>query len=206
MKIKNVIFDLGAVLMNIDYSKTSDAFQTLGYNEFEKMYSQFQANNIFDNLETGHINETDFYDYILKAGGNTSTIEQVTLAWNAMLIDFRLPSLDFLKKLKQTHQLYLLSNTNIIHKDAFDKIFKEQTGYDSLDQFFIKTYYSHKIGLRKPNTEIFEYVLKDAGIKASETLFIDDLSKNIEAAERSGIKTHQLLPNERIEDLDYTAE
>jgi FMN phosphatase YigB (HAD superfamily) len=203
MGIKNVLFDLGAVLINIDYNKTAAAFQTLGYSDFEKMYSQFKSNNVFDNLETGHISETEFYEYMLEVGKGKVTRDQVTGAWNAMLIDFRIESLEFLKRLKQTHQLFLLSNTNTIHKAAFDRILKDQTGYDSLDVFFKKVYFSHEIGFRKPNEDIFNYVLKDAGISAEETFFIDDLYTNIDTARKLGFKTHLLLPNEKIEKLEY---
>ena len=189
--------------MNIDYSKTTSAFQTLGYNEFEEMYSPVKATNIFDELETGRISDAEFYDFMLQRGRSNLTKDEVAAAWNAMLIDFRVESLEFLRMLKQTHQLYLLSNTNIIHKEAFDKIFREQTGYESLESFFIKAYYSHEIGLRKPTEDIFTYVLKDAGLIASETLFIDDLYANIEAAKKIGLKTHLLLPGEKIEQLDY---
>ena len=201
--IRNVIFDLGAVLMNIDYGKTTRAFNDLGYPDFKEMYSQFKANQVFDDLETGRIAEDAFYEYMLQAGNGNISREQVTRAWNAMLLDFRTESLAFLETLRETHRLYLLSNTNIIHKTAFDEIFRRQSGAHGLDHYFIKAYYSHKIGFRKPDPNIFTFVLEDAGIKAEETFFIDDIPANIEAAQTLGIKTHLLLPGEKIEDLDY---
>lgn len=202
-EIKNVVFDLGGVLMNLDYDKTIQAFKDLGYTDFEKMYTQFKANNVFDNLETGHIAEPAFYDYMFEAGSGNISKEQVTAAWNAMLLDFREPSVDFLRELNQTHRLFLLSNTNAIHKAAFDRNFNAQTGLASLDLFFSKAYYSHLVGMRKPNEDIFRFVLEDAGIVATETLFVDDLYANITTAHAVGFKTHQLLPGERIEDLKY---
>ena len=190
--------------MNLDYDKTTNAFKSIGYTDFEKMYSMFKANNVFDNLETGHINEGDFYNYMLEAADGRVTKEQVTKAWNAMLLDFREESLRFLKKLRQDHKLFLLSNTNIIHKYAFDDLFSKQTGIASIDIFFDKAYYSHLVGMRKPHADIFEFVLKDAGIIAEETFYVDDLYPNIEAAQKLGIKTHLLLPGEKIEDLNYS--
>ena len=201
--IKNVIFDLGGVLMNLDYNKTITAFKNLGYTDFEKMYTQFKANNVFDGLETGHIPESVFYEYMIEAGEGKITKGQVTQAWNAMLLDFREESFDFLKKLSEEHRIFLLSNTNTIHKAAFDKNFKEQTSLTSPDIFFTKAYYSHLIGMRKPNDDIFKFVEKDAAIKASETLFIDDLYDNIATAANLGFKTHLLLPGEKIEELKY---
>ena len=202
--IKNIIFDLGGVLLNIDYSKTTNAFNELGFTDFENMYTMLKANNVFDGLETGHINETDFYRYMQDAANGSVTKDQVTKAWNAMLLDFRTESLGFLQQLGEKHELFLLSNTNAIHKQAFDTILKDQTGHPSLDEFFKKAYYSQHIGMRKPNADIFEFVLKDAGILATETFYIDDLYPNIETARSLGFKTHLLLPEEKIEELDYS--
>lgn len=201
--IKNIIFDLGGVLLNIDYNKTTTAFKNLGYTDFEKMYSMVKANNIFDDLETGHLSESAFYDYMLESAGESISKNEVTHAWNAMLLDFRTESLQFLTQLSQQHKLFLLSNTNQIHKAAFEKNLKDQTGKHSLDAFFTKAYYSHQVGMRKPNEDIFRFVLEDSGIKASETLFIDDLYNNTETAASLGFKIHQLLPGEKIEDLKY---
>lgn len=201
--IKNIIFDLGGVLLNIDYNKTTKAFKNLGYTEFEKMYSMIKANSIFDNLETGHLSESSFYEYMLGLANATVSENEVTNAWNAMLLDFRTESLQFLMQLSQLHNLFLLSNTNQIHKTAFEKNLMKQTGHPSLDIFFTKAYYSHLVGMRKPNEDIFKFVLEDSGIIASETLFIDDLYGNIATAANLGFKIHQLLPGEKIEDLDY---
>jgi len=202
-EIKNVIFDLGGVLLNIDYNKTTDAFKELGFTDFESMYSMLKGNNIFDNLETGHISENDFYGYMLDAAKGSVTKDQVEEAWNAMLLDFRAESLGFLDELNKKYRVFLLSNTNIIHKRAFDNILGSQTGLSSLDEYFDKAYYSQQVGLRKPHAAIFEFVLKDAGILAGETFYIDDLYPNIETASSLGFRTHLLKPGERIEDLDY---
>lgn len=201
--IKNIIFDLGGVLLNIDYNKTTTAFKNLGYTDFEKMYSMIKANNVFDNLETGHLTESSFYEYMLGSADTRVSENEITNAWNAMLLDFRTESLQFLKQLSQQHNLFLLSNTNQIHKAAFELNLKKQTGYPTLDVFFTKAYYSHLVGMRKPNEDIFKFVLDDSGIIASETLFIDDLYNNIATAANLGFKIHQLLPGEKIEDLDY---
>jgi glucose-1-phosphatase len=203
-KIPNIIFDLGGVLLNINYHKTLQAFKDLGYTDFEEMYTQYTADALFKDLETGKVSEDDFYKKLMK-GKDHITRPQVTFAWNNMLLDFRTESLEFLKELSKDHKLYLLSNTNGIHLPAFEQLLKMQTGLDSLDQLFTKAYYSHKAGLRKPEKDIFEFVLKDAGIKAEETLFIDDSWNNIETAKAMGFKTHLLLPGETIGQLNYEA-
>ncbi len=201
--IKNIIFDLGGVLLNIDYQKTTTAFKQLGYTDFENMYSMLKGNNVFDNLETGHITEEAFYRYMTGAASVTVTNSQVQSAWNAMILDFRTESLGYLKILRDKYRVFLLSNTNSIHKKAFDLILSEQTGVAGLEHYFEKAYFSQQVGLRKPSAGIFEFVLQDAGISAAESLFIDDLPPNIETATNLGFKTHLLLPGERIENLTY---
>ncbi len=201
--IKNIIFDLGGVLLNIDYQKTTTAFKQLGYTDFENMYSMLKGNNVFDNLETGHITEEAFYRNMTGAASGTVTNSQVQSAWNAMILDFRTESLGYLKILRDKYRVFLLSNTNSIHKKAFDLILSEQTGIAGLEHYFEKAYFSQQVGLRKPNAGIFEFVLQDAGISAAESLFIDDPPPNIETATNLRFKTHLLLPGERIENLTY---
>lgn len=201
--VKNIIFDLGGVLMNLDYSKTTEAFKDLGYTDFENMYTQFRANRFFDDLETGKISEETFYRYLIDASGGRVTHEQVKQAWNAMLLDFRESSFGRIERLSPYYNVYLLSNTNTIHKAAFDRNFSSQMNGRSLDSFFTKTYYSHRVGMRKPNEDIFRYVAKNAGIDPADTLFVDDLMPNVETARKLGFKAHFLLGGQMIEDLDY---
>lgn len=201
--LKNIIFDMGGVLIDIDYKRTETAFGKLGYEEFNKMYSQFTADELFAKLETGKISETEFYT-TLCAPNKTLTHPQLEQAWNEMLLDWRKQSLVFLESLARRYPLYLLSNTNEIHLRAVNETLYKQTGRVSIDGLFTKAYYSHKINLRKPDADIFLFVAKDAGIIPTETLFIDDSENNTEAAAALGFKTHLLLPGEKIEELDYS--
>ncbi len=201
--LKNIIFDLGAVLINIDYKKTEQSFIQLGYYNFEEMYSQFSSDKLFEKLETGEISEADFYKKILALNNNVNTDIEIKEAWNKILLDWRAESLHYLETLAPMYKLFLLSNTNAIHKKAFLASLKKETGRDTIDNLFTKSYYSHEIHLRKPNDDIFEFVAKDSNIKKEETLFIDDSYNNIETAKKLGFKTHLLLSTERIEDLKY---
>ncbi|MBC7866024.1 MAG: HAD family phosphatase [Gloeobacteraceae cyanobacterium ES-bin-316] len=200
-QLKNIIFDLGGVLLNIDYYITEQAFRDMGFLDFEKMYSQYSADAVFEKLETGDISNESFYNTIIERANSQITREQIALAWNAMLLDFREETLDFLESLGPGYDLYLLSNTNAIHLAAFNEIFFKQTGKTSLNNYFKKAYYSHEVGLRKPNEDIFEFVLKDAGLLAEESLFIDDSYNNIHAAQMLGFTTHLLVPGEKVENL-----
>ncbi|MDB5203004.1 MAG: hydrolase [Ferruginibacter sp.] len=200
--LRNIIFDLGGVLLNIDYQQTKSAFEALGFNEFDLMYSQYSADQLFADLETGRIEPEAFYQKLLGRNPNISR-DEITLAWNKMLLNFRVPSLAFLEELAKKYNLYLLSNTNAIHLAAFKELFTRETGEASLDPFFTKAWYSHLINLRKPNDDIFAFILKDGNIKAEESLFIDDSFNNIETAARLGFRTHLLKPGETIEGLAY---
>ncbi len=201
--LKNIIFDMGNVLFTIDYKKTQDAFEALGYNNFADMYSQFTADALFEKLETGKITNADFYKTMIESHTGTVNKMQIDAAWNGMLLHWRNESLNFLETLSKKYKIFLLSNTNDIHLQEVIKLLKEQTGRESIDELFTTAYYSHKINYRKPNADVYEFVLQDAKIKAAETLFIDDLESNIKAAAILGFKTHQLLEGETIEELDY---
>ena len=201
--LKNILFDMGNVLFSIDYKKTEDAFKALGYENFSEMYSQFTADDLFEKLETGKITTEEFYKKLISSHAGVVNEIQITTAWNSMLLHWRLDSLSFLKTLAKKYKLYLLSNTNDIHLAAVNNLLKQETGKESIDDLFTKAYYSHKINLRKPNADIFEFIAKDADIDPQETLFIDDLENNIEAAVSLRFKTHLLLDSETIEGLDY---
>lgn len=199
-KIKNIIFDLGGVLIDIDYLKTINAFKNLGVANFEHLYSQTTANPLFEDLETGKITEAEFYDGVRKEANLSISNEQIKTAWNTILLDFRPTSIAYLEQLAQTHSIYLLSNTNIIHQAAFLQTYTD-TFTGNLNDNFTKAYYSHEIFFRKPHKNIYEFVVTDAGINAEETLFIDDSIINMPKANELGITTHLLLKGQKIEDI-----
>jgi HAD superfamily hydrolase (TIGR01509 family) len=200
-KIKNLVFDLGGVLLNIDYHKTADAFKKLGVHQFDKLYSQAGANELFEALETGKISEADFYTTIQQYCEPDTTQLQIETAWNAMLLNFRRESIQYLEGLKEKYNVFLLSNTNSIHLTAFNKIFQEEIGQHQLDDYFIKAYYSHKIHQRKPYPLTYQFVLNDGGMKAEETMLIDDSIVNIEGAKEAGLQVFHLLAGYKIEDI-----
>lgn len=199
--IKYFIFDFGGIFINIHYNATSKAFADLGFTGFDDFYSQTHALDLFEKLETGAVNSTDFYDAVRAISKLPHlTDNKIEEAWNAMLGDFRLDSLNFILKLKQKYPVYLLSNTNAIHFGKFESTLKNLTG-NSLAHYFDKVYYSHDVSLRKPNADIYEFVLNDIGAGAQESIFIDDTKINIDAASKLGLATHLLLPDETVETI-----
>jgi glucose-1-phosphatase len=200
-KIKNIIFDLGGIFMEIDYYRTEQAFVNLGVTNFSELYTQHHANPMFENLETGKISPAEFYDQVREVSQLPLTDKQIRDAWNAMLITFEPAKLDWLKEIRERYRVYLFSNTNIIHYECFQHIFAQVTGSNNFDDYFIKAYYSHDLGLRKPYPEAFEAILEREHLDASETLFIDDTPKNIEGAKQAGLHTILLQPPASVLDL-----
>ncbi|MEO6328197.1 MAG: HAD family phosphatase [Ginsengibacter sp.] len=199
--IKAIIFDLGGVFLNIDYEKVSNAFKALRVDKFDDLYSQSEANPLFEHLETGKINQEEFCNGMLKYTDKAITENDIIDAWNSILLDFRRESLYHLKKLKHKYQLFLLSNTNIIHFHAFNKIFERSFDNDSFNSFFHNVYYSHEIGFRKPEPEAYLYVLNENNLQPETTLFIDDTLKNLEGANAVGMPTILLENGMKIENL-----
>jgi putative hydrolase of the HAD superfamily len=199
MAVRNIIFDLGGVLLNIDFNRTSQAFEAFGIPDFGRFYQQSFSNPLFAALEKGDCTPEEFYDSFRKETELALSNEQITNAWNALLLDFRDESMAYLGSLKGHYRLFLLSNTNQIHLEAFRKIHFRQYGHHGFDGHFEKAWYSHELGLRKPNQECYAEVLNRHGLAPQETLFVDDTAINTEGAEKLGILTLLLKKNECIE-------
>lgn len=199
---KNIIFDLGGVILNIDYQLTADAFRKLGLLNFDEHYTQAKQRLLFDRYEKGLITSDAFRSELMlyiKADIDGSVIDN---AWNAMLLDLPDERLELLKKIKKTRNTFLLSNTNEIHIDAFYSYLKEKKNITDFSSYFNKIYFSHKINLRKPDLESFEFILKKQHLRAAETLFIDDSMQHIEGAKKLGIHTYWLdVKKESIVDV-----
>ncbi len=198
--IRHIILDFGGVILNLDYKRTESAFIDLGIPDFAQRYSQLQQTDIFDQLETGKIGAAAFTDAIKGIAGKEIADGQIINAWNAMLLDLPLRRLQILQQLQLHFDMFLLSNTNEIHEEAFNKILKSQTGFTSMGVFFDKVYYSHRVGLRKPDPAIFQLLLDQNGLDAEKTLFVDDSPQHIEGAKSVGIKTIYLEPGMTIEE------
>jgi putative hydrolase of the HAD superfamily len=198
--IKNIIFDLGGVFLQIDYYKTEKAFINFGVVNFKELYSQHNATTLFEDLETGKINAEEFYEAFREISKIPLTNNQIEFAWNAMMGNVIIENLKWLQKIKQHYKIFLFSNTNIIHYEALQKILLQQNGPNSFDENFITAYYSHDLKLRKPYIKSYTTILEREDLRAEETLFIDDTPKNIEGAHRAGLQTLLLTnPGKLIE-------
>jgi putative hydrolase of the HAD superfamily len=203
--IKNIIFDLGGVILNIDYKRPQEEFKKLGIKDVETLYSKQNQVELFDLLETGKISEKEFIQKIKESSDLEITDSEIITAWNSILLEFPLRRLQILQQLQLHYNMYLLSNTNEIHEKAFNEMLKIQCGYPSLALFFDRVYLSHRVGLRKPDPKIFELVINENNLKIEETLFIDDSLQHIESASKLGLKTIHVKDNMTMENDIFRA-
>lgn len=191
MAIKNIIFDLGGVLLNLAPERTTTEFQAISgsLEEYQHIFKKLEELNIFNDLEVGAIDGDTFLNTILAHIPSASTAK-IRTAWSAMLLDFPSERVELLKKLKTAgYNLYLLSNTNSLHMEDVRKILQEAHQITDFNSYFKHAYYSHEIGFRKPNTDIYQYVLDDAQLIPQETVFIEDTPHNLVGAKEVGMNT-----------------
>jgi putative hydrolase of the HAD superfamily len=201
--ISHLIFDLGGVIINLDTHRTVEAFARLAQREVAEV-QPFMAEPFFLDYEKGLIGDAAFRDAVRDVLEIDVTDAEIDAAWNAMLLDIPPAKLNLLRALAADFRLFLLSNTNEIHLRCFQQQVQQLTGFPSLAPFFEKTYYSHYLRLRKPDVEIYEFVLQDAGIPAHATMFLDDNVHNLRGAQQIGIQTFHVHHPDTIFELFNT--
>lgn len=200
--MKNIIFDLGGVIFDIDYHLTSHAFTELGLQGFDEVYSQKKQEHFFDDFEKGIISPEHFRDEVRKYIPTTVSDEAIDKAWNAMLIGVPAKRYDWLKKTGEQYRIFLLSNTNLIHVEALSKMIDAAGfGMRNFENLFEKVYFSCKMGMRKPDTEIFDFVVNENNLNRDETLFIDDSIQHIQGALAVGLKAFHLNDDVSVEEV-----
>ncbi|MCD4744985.1 MAG: HAD family phosphatase [Bacteroidales bacterium] len=198
--IKNIIFDFGGVIIDINHQLAENAFKDLGIKHFDKLYSQLVQNELFDKLERGFISAQNFRKKIKELIKIPVTDKEIDHAWNCLILDFPRERIKLLEKIKNKYRIFLLSNTNEIHYNLYIQKFKDEFKKD-FSELFEKTYWSFKIGMRKPDKEIFEFIMNQNKLKPSETLFIDDSIQHIKGAKKMRINTYFLKKGEDIVDI-----
>ena len=196
-QIKNIIFDLGGVLLTLDYHSVPKSFMALGFENFDEVYSQAKQSDLFNKFETGSISAKEFRKRIRGEKLNISDSE-IDRCWNSIILSFSQATLDYLRELKESYTLYLLRNTNEIHIKDFVQKIEDSVGHKNYCDVFEKIYYSNEIGFRKPDTACFDFVIQENQLNRNETLFIDDTEKNIEGAKKAKIETFLYPQNEGL--------
>jgi putative hydrolase of the HAD superfamily len=196
--ISAIIFDLGGVLVDISVAKTIKALAKLSGVSPEDIQGGYVKYPAFFAYERGEISDIEFRTMLKKTFSFEATDEEIDQCWNAMLLELPERKLRFLEKLKNEFSVYALSNTNNIHIQYVNSIFLKD---ELLDGYFHKCYYSHEVGMRKPEPRIYSHVLQDANLIPDKTLFLDDNAENLMAAKVLGIQTLHVTHPDRVFDL-----
>jgi putative hydrolase of the HAD superfamily len=201
--IKNIIFDLGGVILDIDLAKGIEAMKKLGIRDFKSGAHKLNLMEPFLEYEKGLITDDEFLEKLKKESELDFSNEDFIAAWNKIIVGFQKEPVDLIDKLNRSDRFrtFLLSNTNALHKELYTSILNEQYSIAGLEDLFEKAYFSHEIYMRKPDAEIYHYVLKDAAVNPEETLFIDDSEANINTAGLLGMETYHLVNGITINDL-----
>lgn len=193
---------MGGVIFDIDHSLAQEAFLKLGISDIKELMSHKSQSPVFDKLEKGEIIPEDFYDEMRSLSTQNLTDHAIKEAFNVMLLG--VPDAAYftlLKRVRQTHRTFLLSNNNRIHYNFIIDNLQAKWNLPSFSQFFETEYYSHLVGMRKPNSDIFELLLDTENIDPSETLFIDDSPQHIQTASELGIHTYLKNQRENLADV-----
>ena len=198
--IKNIIFDLGGVLLNIDPQKTIDAFAKMGMPQLVASSGLSYDHDIFFRMEQGQISPDEFRTGVRNLLPKPVSSQEIDDAWTAMLLDFPVIRVKLVKNLRKDFKIYLFSNTNAIHVAKYHSDFLKLHGFEVSTLFEID-FYSNEIGHRKPSTESYQKIIHLSGINPDESLFIDDSPINVDASIASGLKGFWLQPGNKIEEI-----
>jgi len=185
-KIRNIIFDLGGVLLNInpllsliELSKVSGISQ-------DELRITLAGEQVFEKMDTGHLNSEQFRSELCRIMNKKVSDSEMDRIWNVLLLDFPAPRVELLQQLAKNYRVFLLSNTNLIHYIHYTREFQMRYGIP-MESLFERLFLSYEIGMHKPDAGIYKYVLQQSGIEASESVFFDDSLANVQAAELQGI-------------------
>jgi FMN phosphatase YigB (HAD superfamily) len=199
-RITNIVFDWGGVITNIDYHATIDAFSKIGHHSFENYFTHHHQDDFFKKFEKGLVEPEELIKSISNEVGKDCSQKDIEMAWCAMLLDTPPVRLEILKKLKNKFKIFILSNTNTIHANYYTNLLKELYHID-FPSLFHKVYYSFEIGMRKPDLEIFEFVLSDSQLDPKTTLFVDDTEINVQNADTAGMQALYLTEEYSLEKI-----
>lgn len=202
MAITNILFDLGGVIIDLDYTKTFQAFADLGI-PHEQLNSAVFCRDLLLQYEIGAISTEDFRNAVRKELGLALSNQEFDKAWNAMIGGLPLARLHLLQQLRETknYRTFLFSNINDLHYEKVLEVCRQQHGLQSLNDYFHKEYYSHLFGQRKPDVAAFLQILEENGLLPEQTVFVDDLLVNVEGAKEAGLHVVHFSNGLKFEDV-----
>ena len=200
-KIKNIIFDLGGVILDIDENIVYQELEKLGINISELSHSK-EFMEILSKFDVGVYTAPTFRKKAKALLGlEKMTDQKFDSLWNAMLLDIPRERIAAIEQVKKHYKIFLMSNTNEIHYDLYIRDLQLRFGYSEFDELFHKSYFSFDIHLEKPDPRFFELILDHEHLLPEETLFIDDTAANIKAAKALGIHTYHISREELVRNL-----
>jgi putative hydrolase of the HAD superfamily len=199
--LKNLIFDLGDVIIPIDLTAPVRNFGMLANLPEDEVRAIWKQHDLLNQYETGLIDDETFRNHVRQLLKNDSWADEVIdTAWNTVLLDLPVERIERIKALKPNYRLFLLSNTSPIHIRKVNHVLTSM-GQPTLEELFERVFYSYEVRLAKPSPEIYQHVLSEARLVAEETAFFDDNVANIRAAGELGIQAVHVQPPLTI--LDY---
>lgn len=199
--IKNILFDFGGVIINLNLNASIAAFEALRGPNATISFNQWTKYGVEPAFEKGELSSKQFCDRMRELLDNPVPDEAIHKAWNAMILDIPAQRIRKIEELKQSYRVFLLSNTSEIHYNLYTNRFVKDYEYKSWNELFEQSWFSHLVGIRKPDPKIFRLLLNEKELKAEETLFIDDSKANTDAAEKLGFAVLYLEPGMDILDL-----
>ncbi|MEN8229054.1 MAG: HAD family phosphatase [Bacteroidota bacterium] len=200
--IKNILFDLGGVILDINIQATLKRFYELGFPPKLLQYPENMSTDLFFNYQTGRIETTEFRNGLRQAAEVNVSDDELDEAWNAMIIRIPEDRTGLLNQLRKRYNLYMLSNTSALHVPVFEKMYYDTAGI-SMHDTFKKIYYSHEIGCHKPDHDAWEFVVNDSGIVPEETIFLDDSIQNIKASQELGFQAIHIHERTSLMELGF---
>ncbi len=196
--IKAIVFDMGGVLLNLDFDKCIKDFQErAGFMDIADYLDTYHQKGFIGDLEGGVISEEEFYEECLRHCAPGTSRQVAYECFVSLLVGLNKPLMKLLGQLRKDYRLYLLTNNNPLSRRAFDAMVLKEGGIRSED-IFTHQFYSYEMKLQKPCREIFEKTVEGVGVRPEEILFVDDSPANCAAAEEIGIKTLLYTPGADI--------
>jgi glucose-1-phosphatase len=196
--IRNIIFDLGGVVVNIDPERSYRQMSNLANIPQTELLRKINNDPLFEQFEKGLIDRNQLYNHVLSLAENPFNQPDFEKAWNAMIVDIPQKNLGLIKRLKNNCRVFALSNTNEIHIEHVNGLMQKHYGKPNLNTWFENVYLSFEVGMVKPHRKFFEFVLHKNDLNPSETLFIDDTQQHVEAAKNLGIQVMTVKPGRDI--------
>ncbi|MCL3849679.1 MULTISPECIES: HAD family phosphatase [Parabacteroides] len=190
-KIKNIVFDLGGVLIDLSHDQAVRRFEEIGVVDAAQLLDPYEQKGIFLEVENGMITADEYCQKLREHTGKDLSYEEIKHAWLGFIVDVPQYKLDHLLKLREHYNVYLLSNTNPIIQEGWARTDQFSAAGRPIGDYFDKMYTSYEVGVTKPDRKIFDYMIADSGLIPSETLFVDDAKSNVEVGRSLGFQTYQ---------------